>query len=122
MPKQQAELGVVERVEAVLALQRHENLPLSIAAVCRLAQVNRASLYVHHPAVVERIKGLSPTRNRQPVRSAKAVASAELHKRLQAQLQRNRALLLICLELECENQRLRARLAAGQALKSKNAR
>ncbi len=115
-------LSVRERVEAVITLRREEGAlaSLSVSELCRLAAVNRASLYVHHRDLVRHVTAL---RGRgTDARRAKASRSKvdQRHELNSAQRQ-IRALLVVVAELQQEVAALQRRLmgTAGATTKAR---
>lgn len=108
MSKQDGNLSPRERVEAALKLHQMESpgTPTSVSRICTQASVSRANLYEHHPDLVRRILGAADVAKRH---ATKTTSVAELKKRLAAEKRRTSALLLVCVELQAEVQRLRAR-------------
>lgn len=106
---------VRERVEAAIRMRRHASpaLPVSIAAVCRDAAVNRANLYAHYPDLIQYIRSTWPTRqtHHEPRGHLKVPA--------QRQPSVDKALLYLCLELRAEVEALRKRADYGLPLADK---
>jgi AcrR family transcriptional regulator len=104
-------LGVRERVEAVIALRREEGTlaSLSVSELCRLAAVNRASLYAHHRDLIRQVTEWRGQGN--GARRAKAPRS-EVKQRHELSVARRqiRALLLTIAELQLEVAALQRRL------------
>ena len=106
-----APLGVRERVEAVIALRREEGTlaGLSVSELCRLAAVNRASLYAHHRDLIRQVtasrgRGIDARRTKAP--------RSEVKQRHELSVARRqiRALLLTVAELQLEVAMLQRRL------------
>ena len=107
---------VRERVEAAIRLRRHVSpaSPLSVAAVCRDASVNRSNLYAHYPDLVQAIRATWPQPAAgRPSRQARPAAPGRPPV--------DKALLYLCLELRAEVEALRKRaecpLPVGRARK-----
>lgn len=105
----QKPLSVEERVRVQLDAHKLENpgQSLSVAELCRRANVSKSNLYEAHPALVKEIRGNRPAPRKRATAVAKANDARDAVPRLQL---RNRALLLMCLELQQELRLLRARL------------
>ena len=88
-------------------LERPE-APASISEVCRLAGVNRANLYARHESLVAEIRRARTAKKpQQQVVCRPDRPWRESHLELE---QRNRGLLYLCLELQLEVSRLKAKL------------
>jgi hypothetical protein len=107
-----------ERVEAALALHHIESpgTPLSVSKICAEASVSRANLYTHHPDLVKKILGSAKTVGK---RAPPTTTVADLKVRLAAEKKRANALLLVCVELQAEVRRLRAREVLNLEVTSK---
>jgi hypothetical protein len=84
---------------------------LSVAELCRRAQVSKSNLYEAHPALVKEIRGNRGAAKKPASAAAKAKDPVDAVARLQ---KRNHALLYLCFELQQELRMLRARLARVQ--------
>lgn len=101
-------LSVEERVRVQLDAHKLESpdTPLSVIELCRRAKVSKSNLYDAHPELLDEIRG-----SRRPVPKREAPANTRASGDTVAALrERNHALLLLCLELQSEVRRLRARL------------
>ena len=102
-------LTVEEKVRVELSAHQDENpgVPISIAEICRRANVSRANLYEFHRPLIKEIVGakvlIVKSEKSSPASRDDAVVISELTRR-------NQALLLLCLELTRELQLVRARL------------
>lgn len=104
-------LTVRERVESVISLRCAEGTlaSLTVSELCRLAAVNRASLYAHHRDLIRRV---TAARTRSGLaRSAKPSRSeADERKQLRSARRQIQALLLTIVELQHEVVALQRRL------------
>lgn len=109
----EAPLSVRERVESVIGLRRAEGtLPsLTVSELCRLAVVNRASLYVHHRALIQRV---TAGRTRSEAAGRAKPSRAEANEQLRSARHQIRALLLTIVELQQEIAVLQRRLLGEQ--------
>ncbi len=108
-------MGVRERVEAVIALRREEGAlaRLSVSELCRLAAVNRASLYAHHRDLIRQVTA-SRGRGNGPQRAKTPQPEAKLRRELSAAQRQIHALLLTVAELQLEVAMLQRRLSGEQ--------
>lgn len=118
--------SVRSRVESALALWRHENpqnKPPSISAICRLAGVSRANLYVHHPELLASIRKAG-SNDPAPVKksSPKRRPATDWHQEALNLDRKYKALLLVYLALETELRHLKAVVESFRAASSKQAR
>ncbi|WP_293778793.1 hypothetical protein [uncultured Oxalicibacterium sp.] len=113
-------LNVRQRLEAAFLVHTSNNpgVGISIVELCRQAAVSRATLYAHHPDLLEKIKQLGSF-------TAKVASPKVRRTNEAAHLQRTiKALRYICVELNLElrrqsqqNELLRAEI---KSLRSKN--
>ena len=97
-------LTIPERVDAIIKVLLVEQAPISVAAVCRMARVSRANLYATYPDLVTEIRA-----HRRPKQSHhRAAVSEKADARVSTS---EKALLYLCLELQAEVFRLKARLS-----------
>jgi hypothetical protein len=113
MSSQSNDLRVRERVEAALRVHALEapGTPISITALCALASVNRASLYVHHRDLIQEVQNSAKRtkRNRAATGSMTATTVSELKRKLADERRRTNALYYLCIELQAEVRRLEVR-------------
>jgi hypothetical protein len=109
--RQDGELSPRERIETALKLHHLESpgSPISIAAICAQAGVNRANLYERHRDLIEIIRGSPKTANTK--RETATATIADLKEKLAAERKKASALYYCCVELQAEVRRLRARAA-----------
>jgi AcrR family transcriptional regulator len=117
-----APLGVRERVEAVISLRREEGTlaSLSVAELCRLAAVNRASLYTHHRDLIRQVTA-SRGRGNGAQRAKIFRPAVDLRQELKVARRQIRALLLTIAELQLEVAVLQRRLSGGPQGRRKTA-
>ena len=98
-------LSVEQRVRAVMHIKLVEDptASMSVSEVCRLAKVNRAGLYAHHPTLVDEIR-----RKDALPKKTKGKAVARKKRAPLFNPQKAEALLYLCLELQLEVQSLKA--------------
>lgn len=108
--KKQNELSPRDRIEAALKLHEIESpgMPISIARICVQASVSRANIYERHLDLLRRIRGEVKPKNKP---SAVLVSIADLKKSLASEKKRTKALHYLCVELQAEIFRLKARAA-----------
>jgi|SRR6266702_6530834 hypothetical protein len=115
VPESVNSLTVSERVGAALSLLRLE-CPgrISVAEICRRADVSRANLYVNHRQLVAEIlrRPVAVEGVRSPPKPAKERANDSSHSSASS---REKALLCVCLELQAEIQHLRALQLAAKS-------
>ena len=99
-----------ERIEAALKLHQVESpgSPISIVAICAQARVSRANLYERHDDLVKKMQGKFKSGKR--VDTTATLPVAELKRMLAAEKKRALALRYLCVELQAEIHRLRARM------------
>lgn len=97
-------LSVEQRVRAVMHAKLIEDpmARISVSEVCRLANVNRAGLYAHHPTLLDEIR----KRHAIPQEKKKVVVSRK--KKSPLFNKSAEALLYLCLELQLEVKSLKA--------------
>jgi len=101
--------SVIDRVRIALHHWKLENprIQPSVQRICKLAKVNRSSLYLNHPELISEI-GKKTATQRTPQDSAQQL------KRLRAEMrllkQQLKALIMVCTELRLENRSLQERL------------
>lgn len=102
-------LSVRERVESVISLRRAEGTlaSLTVSELCRLAAVNRASLYAHHRDLIQRV---TPARTRSEAAVRTKPSRSEANEQLRSARHQIRALLLTIVELQQEIAVLQRRL------------
>lgn len=117
-----APLGVRERVEAVIALRREEGTlaSLAVSELCRLAAVNRASLYAHHRDLIRQVTA-SRGRGNEPRRAKAPQPEVNQRHELSAARRQIRALLLTVAELQLEVAMLQRRLSGEPRVPRKTA-
>ncbi|WP_143029308.1 hypothetical protein [Rhodoferax sp. OV413] len=104
-------LSIAERLDAALKFYDQENpggCP-SLSKICKLAGVNRSNIYTSHPEFLSRL------RNRKILPDKKATLVEKVLKNNNIELlasyeRRNKALLLLVIELQEEVLRLEQRL------------
>lgn len=113
-------LNVRERVQAAILFLRENNGPkaITVSAVCRAANVSRASLYQHHRDIVDEIS--QSTRPALAASASKTGSSrrvkgtdqrvSELEHSLRESEAKYHAVLYICLEQQAELVALRREL------------
>lgn len=113
-------LSVRERVESVISLRRAEGTlaSLSVSELCRLAAVNRASLYVHHRDLIQ---GMTAARTRSEAAGRARPSRPEANEQLRLARHQIRALLLTIVELQQEIAALHRRLL-GERQATRSAR
>ncbi|MBI5790418.1 MAG: hypothetical protein HZA63_02975 [Rhodocyclales bacterium] len=108
----EALLSVRERVDAVIALRREEGTlaSMSVSELCRLAAVNRASLYAHHRDLIRQV---TASRGRGDDARRAKVSRSEVKQRQELAVARRqiRALLVTIAELQLEVAALRRRFS-----------
>ena len=115
-------LSVRERVQAVMALRREEGTlaGLSVSELCRLAAVNRASLYAHHRDLIRQVRASRGRENEARRATAPRPEVKQRHELSAARLQ-IRALLLTVAELQLEAAMLQRRLLGDPRAPRKSA-
>ncbi|WP_076592607.1 hypothetical protein [Herminiimonas arsenitoxidans] len=96
------ELSVAEKISTAIKFLLEDNprSPLTVSCICRIAKVNRSSVYTHHPELIDKIK---KSRQEREIPRKKSDASISHSVRLQKDYElRNKALLYVCLELKAE--------------------
>jgi len=106
-------LSVRERVESVISLRRAEGTlaSLTVSELCRLAVVNRASLYVHHRDLIQPLRA---ARTRSEAAGRTKPYRSDANEQLKAARHQIRALLLMIVELQQEIAVLQRRLLGDQ--------
>lgn len=96
-------LSVRERVEAVIALRREEGTlaSMSVLELCRLAAVNRASLYAHHRDLIQQVTAWRG-RDGEAQRAKASRSEVKQRHELSAARRQIRALLVVVAELQQE--------------------
>lgn len=120
--KKQSDLSPRDRIEAALKLHQMESpgCPISIARICAQASVSRANLYERHLDLLQRIQG--PVKPAKTPPSAAVVTIADLRKRLAYEKKKTKALHYLCVELQAEIHRLRARAATDSIIPTTKSR
>lgn len=111
-----AKLSVEQSVRAVVLarLSADPTKILSVSEVCREANVNRTSLYVHHRPLIDELFPCRHSTRREPSKNLKTPKRDDTLRKLKHE---NKALLYICLELQLEVRSLRARLQQDSSKK-----
>lgn len=107
--KKNLELSPLEKVAAALKLLRAEGRAkeISISGVCKIAKVNRSSLYVSHPELIAEIKRARP--NPPSGVKSQSRSESEIRAKLKQLEGQYKALLRIALEQQAEIEALRKR-------------